>query len=55
MQAKRLHAEYWESKEKNGETPKILCFSRRWTKCWRKEYNISLKHPNKRFSIAQNE
>ena len=42
-------------KKKNGETPKILCFSRRWTKCRRKEYNISLKHPNKRFSITQNE
>ena len=42
-------------KKKLGEEPEALQFSRRWIKGWCKEYNISLKHPNKRFSISQDE
>lgn len=44
---------YCELKEKAGETPDVLKFTDCWVSGWCKEYGVSLKSPNKRFSIPQ--
>ena len=47
-------AENWESEEKKWWNTELLCFSQKCVKCRYKEYIFS-RHPNKRFSITQNE
>ena len=41
--------------KKMGKHPNYYDFGRKWIRGWSKEYNISLKHLNKSFSITQNE
>ena len=48
--AKEIHSIYCELKEKAGEKAEELKFTDKWVDGWCKEYGISLKHPNKRFS-----
>ena len=43
---------YCELKEKSGETPDEMKFMNCWLAGWCKEYGVSLKSPNKRFSIS---
>lgn len=50
--AKSLYDEYCEWKRQEGLEPKKLTFSNRWLKDWCREYQISMKRPNKRFSIS---
>eukprot|EP00794_Sanderia_malayensis_P015578 gene15578-17152_t len=50
--AESLHRDYCEWKREEGVEPEKLTFSNRWLKDWCKEYQISIKKPNKRFSIS---
>ena len=50
--AKQIYEEYCDIKRQGGEEPDQLQFTNRWLNEWCKEYRISLKHPNKRFSIS---
>ena len=50
--AESLYRDYCEWKREEGVEPEKLTFSNRWLKDWCKEYQISIKKPNKRFSIS---
>ena len=50
--AKQIYQDYRGLKMKAGEEPNELNISRSWIDRWCKEYRISLKYPNKRFSIS---
>lgn len=50
--AKELYDTYCDEKRKIGEQPDVLKFNKTWLRDWCKSYNISLKAPNKRFSIS---
>ena len=50
--AKSLYEDYCEWKREEGVEPETMLFSNRWLKDWCKEYQISMKKPNKRFSIS---
>ena len=49
--AESLYRDYCEWK-REGVEPEKLSFSNRWLKDWCKEYQISIKKPNKRFFIT---
>ena len=49
----KINKTVWNNKKKTGEKAQELKFTDEWVDGWCKEYGISLKHPNKRFSIAQ--
>ena len=49
--AESLYLEYCKWKLEEGVEPEKLTFSNHWLKDWRKEYQISIKKPNKRFLI----
>ena len=49
--AKSQYESYCESKREEGEEPPTMLFSNRWLSDWCKEYQVSIKKPNKRFSI----
>ena len=46
-----LYQEYCEQQRKQGIEPEKLTFSNRWLKDWCREHHISMKKPNKRFSV----
>ena len=50
--AESLYRDYCEWKREEGVEPEKLSFSNRWLKDWCKEYQISIKKPNKRFFIT---
>ena len=50
--ATQIYKEYCELKKLAGEEPDKLKITRQWLQDWCKEYRISLRHPNKRFSIS---
>jgi hypothetical protein len=50
--AKELYDTYREIKERTGEKPEELKLTDKWLDSWCKDYCISLKHPNKRFSVS---
>ena len=50
--AHEIYETYWDLKRKAGETPDVLKFTDCWLSGWCKEYGVSLKSPNKRFSIT---
>ena len=52
VKAESLYRDYCEWKHEEGVEPEKLSFSSRWLKDWCKEYQISIKKPNKRFSIT---
>ena len=49
--ARSLYTEYWKLQCEQGQEPRKLTFSNRCLKDWCKEYQISMKKTNKRFSI----
>ena len=51
--ASQIYEEYCELKKLAGEQPDQLKIQRQWLRDWCKDYKISLRHPNKRFSISQ--
>ena len=51
--AKQLYEEYCALKAEDGEEPEKLKITRKWLQKWCKAYRISLKYPNKPFSITQ--
>ena len=52
--AKCLYQKWVEVKKANNEEiEKPLSFSHAWLRDWCKEFQISTKHPNKRFAIKQ--
>ena len=51
--AKQLYEEYCVLKAEAGKKPQKLKITRKWLQKWCKDYRISLKHPNKQFSITQ--
>ena len=53
--AKQLYKEYWELKRHAGEESEELKITWQWLQNWCREYRISLKYPNKQFSIPQAE
>ena len=53
--AKQLYKEYWELKRHAGEESEELKIRWQWLQKWCREYRISLKYPNKQFSIPQAE
>ena len=50
--AKEFYSKYCELKQQAGETPDELKLTDKWLRLWCKDYRVSLKHPNKRFSIS---
>ena len=50
--ARSIYENYCEWQRQEGIEPEKLSFSNRWLKEWCKEYQISMKKPNKRFSIS---
>ena len=50
--AKSLYRDYCEWKREECVKPEKLSFSNRWLKDWCKEYQISIKKPNKRIFIT---
>ena len=55
LQAKaiELYERYSELKREAGETPEQLTINKSWVRRWATEKHISLRCPNKRFSISQ--
>ena len=55
LQAKaiELYERYSELKREAGETPEQLTINKSWVQRWATERHISLRCPNKRFSISQ--
>ena len=51
--AKELLQSYNEERRKRREDPETILFSNRWLKGWCKQFHVSMKRPNKRFSITQ--
>ena len=51
--AKQLYEEYCVLKGEAAEEPKKLKVTRKWLQKCCKDYRISLKYPNKQFSITQ--
>ena len=49
--ARSLYTKYCKLQREQGQEPPKRTFSSRWLKDWCKEYQISMKKPNKRFSI----
>ena len=49
---KQIYNEYCDIKRQSGEMPDQLKFTNQWLNEWCKEYRISLKHPDKCFSIS---
>ena len=47
-----IYNEYCDIKRQGNKVPGQLKFTSQWLNEWCKEYCISLKHPNKRFSIS---
>ena len=47
VKAESLYRDYCEWKHEEGVEPEKLSFSSRWLKDWCKEYQISIKKPNK--------
>ena len=52
--AKELYDDYCKLKSGAGEASDQLKFTDMWLISWCNAYRISLKPPNKRFSISQN-
>lgn len=50
--AKELYDTYCELKRDAGETPEDLTISPSWIDRWCNDFGVSLKHPNKRFSVS---
>lgn len=51
--ARSLYKKWKEDRTKDGEEVGApLSFTRNWLKGWCQEYQVSCKHPNKRFSIS---
>ena len=51
--ASKIYEEYCKLKKLAGEQPDQLKIQRQWIQDWCKEYGISLRYPNKQFSISQ--
>ena len=51
--AKQSYEGYCVLKAEAGEEPEKLKITRKWLQKWCKDYRISLKYPNKQFSITQ--
>ena len=51
--ARQLYEEYCFLKTQAGEEPEKLKITRKWLQKRCKDYRISLKYPNKRFSLTQ--
>ena len=51
--AKDLYQEWLTQQSDTIEESKQLQFSNRWIHDWMEDYSVSLKKPNKRFSISQ--
>jgi hypothetical protein len=50
-----IYQDYCEIKKGLGQVPDTLTPNDRWLSDWRKSHRISFKHPNKRYSINQND
>ena len=51
--AKQFYEEYCVLKAEAGQEPEKLKITRKWLQKWCKDYRVSLKYSNKRFSITQ--
>ena len=52
LKAEELYATYRQLKQEAGEVPEDIVICKQWISNWAKEYNVSLRHPNKRYSIS---
>ena len=52
--AKEIYNTYRHLKKNTDEKPDKLKFTDKWVDGWCEEYRVSLRHPNTRFSMAQN-
>ena len=54
--ARLLHEAWKQSMVDQGkEVGKTMNFTRRWLQGWCKQFNVSMKHPNKRFKLNADE
>lgn len=53
LKCEQLYEEYLKQKNLEPAEEERVKFSNRWIRGWQEEYRVSLRHPNKRFSVSE--